>query len=652
MEQAAVAAEIFFNPDGNHIQPFHQSPVFDLLPFAIYTCNVSGLITNYNKKAVELWGRAPVIGDAQERFNGAFKLYYPDGTYLPHNQTPVAASLIDGLQRNNIELIMERPDGSRISACITITPIKDESGKVLGMINCFYDCTEQKQTSNALARKTKELQDFVDNASIGLHWVNRNGIITWANKAELDMLGYSEEEYVGHHISEFHKDAEKIEDILKRLDSDETVINYESYLRCKDGSFRNVQISSNVFRENGKFIHTRCFTIDITEQKKLNQAVKASELKEKEERYHKMIDEVEDYAIVLLDKEGIIQNWNRGAEKIKGYKEKEIVGKNFRVFYLEDDRKSGLPDQLLATARNKGKAIHEGWRVRNDGTAFWGSIVITALHDADHNIIGFSKVTRDLTERKSAEDKLRDYTNQLEFQNQELEQFAYAASHDMKEPLRKISFYNHFVLDEDKNRLTDKSREYLNRSVAAVKRMNELIEDLLTYSKTNALQDNYEETDLKSMVEDIILSHKDLLEPSGSIIEIGELPVIPVIPFQFRQLMDNLLNNAIKYKHPTRQLVIRISYDKVKGKEIENKAADPRLSYNRISVEDNGIGFDDQYSEKIFEIFQRLSNQSGYRGSGIGLAICKKIAQNHRGFIKAIGVPDKGARFEIYIPDL
>ena len=128
--------------------------------------------------------------------------------------------------------------------------------------------------------------------------------------------------------------------------------------------------------------------------------VKNDELRNSEERYHRMVDEVEDYAIILLDNHGIIQNWNRGAEKIKGYSEKEIVGKSFSTFYLPEDVENGLPTRLLNLATIEGKALHEGWRKRKDGNRFWGSTVLTALHDAEGNVIGFTKVTRDLTERK------------------------------------------------------------------------------------------------------------------------------------------------------------------------------------------------------------------------------------------------------------
>src|SRR5436190_21683685 len=136
--------------------------------------------------------------------------------------------------------------------------------------------------------------------------------------------------------------------------------------------------------------------------------------------YHKMIDEVEDYAIIFLNREGIIQNWNKGAEKIKRYTESEAKGKHFSIFYLPEDRAINLPERLLAEAADKGKAIHEGWRLRKDGTKFWGSITLTAVHADNGAVIGFSKVTRDLTEKKAADDQAREITEQLRVSNEAL----------------------------------------------------------------------------------------------------------------------------------------------------------------------------------------------------------------------------------------
>jgi PAS domain S-box-containing protein len=172
------------------------------------------------------------------------------------------------------EVHIERPDGSRGVALVDIEPVKDSDGNIIGAINCFQDITERKQADEALRHAEQSLRDFVENASVGMHWVGPDGIILWANRTELEMLGVTPEEYIGRHIAEFHADKHKIDDILERLTNGETLRNYEARLRCKDGSIREVLINSNVLWEDNKFVHTRCLTRDITDRKQAEQREK------------------------------------------------------------------------------------------------------------------------------------------------------------------------------------------------------------------------------------------------------------------------------------------------------------------------------------------------------------------------------------------
>jgi PAS domain S-box-containing protein len=311
-----------------------ESTILNLLPAAVYVCDMSGVIKKYNEEAVKLWGRRPVAGE-QERFCGSYKLYKPDGSFLPHDQTPVAACIQDGQPRKDMEVIIERPDLSRIYIRANVVPIKDESGQQVGVINCFYDITEQKKTAKELDRKRRELEDYVDNATIGLHWVDGNGIIKWANKAELDMLGYSEDEYIGHPISEFHVQPEKISDILCRLKSNETLDQYEAELRCKDGSTKIVHISSNVLWEDDKFIHTRCFTVDITARKTL-----FNTLQESEEDHRRLLQGLPS-AIYTCNADGYITFYNDAAVKLWGYKPE--IGKDLWCGSWKIIRMDGTP---------------------------------------------------------------------------------------------------------------------------------------------------------------------------------------------------------------------------------------------------------------------------------------------------------------------
>ncbi len=391
---------------------------------------------------------------------------------------------------------------------------------------------------------------------------------------------------------------------------------------------------------------------ETKELKELNEALKTSE-----ERYHLMVEEVQDYAILYLNKEGIVENWNKGAEKIKGYQADEIVGKNFSIFYTQHDRDDNLPQKLLKLAHDNGRALQQGWRMRKDGTPFWASVVITAVHDENNEVIGFSKVTHDLTEKKAADDRLKINAEQLELKNKELvkintelQSFAYVSSHDLQEPLRKIQTFAARILEKEEEALSEQGKDYFMRMQMAAKRMQTLIEDLLAYSRTNTNDRVYKKVHVKDIVQEVQNDFKELLAEKNVTIETDDLCELNVIHFQFRQLIHNLVGNSIKFAHPDRPPLIQFHCKFADASEFNVPSLDPDKKYCRLSVEDNGIGFEQEYSERIFEVFQRLHGKDEYKGTGIGLAIVKKIVENHNGVIIATGVPDCGARFDIYIP--
>ncbi|MEO6252624.1 MAG: PAS domain S-box protein [Ferruginibacter sp.] len=396
---------------------------------------------------------------------------------------------------------------------------------------------------------------------------------------------------------------------------------------------------------------------NILQQKNAELEKINKELQWGEERYHRMVKEVKDYAILFLSPEGIIKNWNEGARKIKGYDAEEIIGHNFSIFYTRQDKENGLPEKLLAEAKEKGTAHHEGWRVRKDESLFWGSIVITALHDEHNKIIGFSKVTKDLTDKKIADDRIKGFNQELKHKNDELEKmnnelqsFAYISSHDLQEPLRKIQTFATRILEKEEKNLSVYGKDHFKRMQLAANRMQKLIDDLLAYSRTTTEDRVFEKTSLNKIIEDVKEDLKENIEEKKATIETTELGELSIIPFQFHQLIYNIIANSLKYSREVDTPHIKIKGEISTGHSLKNPKLSPRDKYCHISISDNGIGFEQEYNEKIFEVFQRLHGKTEYAGTGIGLAIAKRIVENHNGIITASGEPNKGATFEIYIP--
>lgn len=354
-------------------------------------------------------------------------------------------------------------------------------------------------------------------------------------------------------------------------------------------------------------------------------------------RLLRMVEEIDDHAIILLDKTGDIQTWNRGAQKIKGYLAQEIIGQNFRLFYSEADRCSDLPTRLLKEAERAGKAYHEGWRFRQDGSQFWGSITITATHDEEGNVTGFAKITRDLTERMQAETTIRRHAQELESQNRELEQFVYIASHDLQEPLLNVNSFVELFQQEFAEQFDEMATMYLDIIKQSTERMQNLIKSLLDYSRLGR-QKSATTVDCQRLMETLMQDLAMSVASAGAKVHFTNLPTLVAYPLELRQLFQNLISNALKFRSPGAAPEISIS-------------AQQDDNVWRFSVRDNGIGIDPAFKDKIFLIFQRLHTQDTYEGNGIGLAHCKKIIDIHGGHLRVDSMPGQGSTFSFTIPN-
>jgi PAS domain S-box-containing protein len=352
-----------------------------------------------------------------------------------------------------------------------------------------------------------------------------------------------------------------------------------------------------------------------------------------------IVNSTKEYAIFMLDTGGHVQSWNTGAQRIKGYEADEIIGQPFSVFYTDEDIKSGKPARELQCAIAEGQYEEDGWRVRKDGSRFWTNVIITALRDKQGRHIGFSKISRDLTDRKQSEDAiarmnetLQASNAQLEAANKELEAFSYSVSHDLRAPLRSIDGFSQALLEDYKDKLDEEGQDHLNRVRASTQRMGQLIDDLLNLSRASRGEMIREKVDVSKLAREIAEELR-ATEPKRSVEFVITDGLFAETDLRLlRIVLTNLLGNA--WKFTAKRADARIEF----GVEGENGS-------RSFFARDNGAGFDMNYASKLFGAFQRLHAVTEYPGTGIGLATVQRIINRQGGRIWAEGKLQEGATF-------
>ena len=362
-------------------------------------------------------------------------------------------------------------------------------------------------------------------------------------------------------------------------------------------------------------------------------------LRMSEARMRLLVESARDYAILMLDPKGRVMSWSPSAERIKGYKADEIIGQNWSRFFPSEDVQAGKPERELEKALAEGRAEDEGWRVRKDGSQFWANVLLTSVRDEQGVLQGFSKVTRDITAQKQAQEEIKKLNRDLEARNDELEAsnkdlegFTYSVSHDLRAPLRHIDGFSQLLANECGSQLSEEPRRYLTRVQSGVKQMGHLIDDLLGLARVGRQEIKLQVTGLGSVVEQVV--HEMKSESGERAIEwkIASLPFVECDPGLLKQVFTNLISNAVKYTRPRDRAVIEVGSTNGNG---------PLT----IFVRDNGVGFSMKYADKLFGVFQRLHRAEDFEGTGVGLATVQRIIQKHGGRIWVEAELDKGATF-------
>jgi PAS domain S-box-containing protein len=340
-------------------------------------------------------------------------------------------------------------------------------------------------------------------------------------------------------------------------------------------------------------------------------------------------------ALFVIDAEARVRVTNEAVRKLFGYAESEILGKTIDTLEYVDPEASfsrTLGDMLRrAPIRDEERVF----RTKN-GERIDVSISVSSLHEREVEG-GAVVIVRDIRERKRVEQEMLDFTIQLQQSNRELEDFAYVASHDLQEPLRKIQAFGDRLKVKYAETLVGDGIDYLDRMQKAAGRMQALINDLLVFSRITTKAQPFAAVDLEEIAHEVVHDLEVRIHQAGGEVIVGALPAIDADALQMRQLLQNLVGNGLKFHRPDLPPRVEIS-----GKVFNNTA--------EITVSDNGIGFDEKYADRIFTMFERLHGRAAYEGTGIGLAICRKIAHRHGGEIRANSVPGAGAQFVVTLP--
>lgn len=468
-----------------------------------------------------------------------------------------------------------------------------------------------------LAHSEERFQLLVDSVKdYAIYMLDTEGrIVSWNSGAER-IKGYPESEVLGQHFSMFYtpedRNSSKPEEEL-RTAREQGKYEEEGWRMRKNGTrfWANVVLTP-VFGSDGTLRGYAKVTRDVSQRRLLE---------ETERKMRVLIGSVKDYAIFMLDPTGHIASWNPGAERFKGYTEQEIVGKHFSIFYTQEDLDSGKPARELEIAVATGKYEEEGWRLRKDGSRFWANVLITSMFDEDGRLLGFAKVTRDMTERMLMENELRDL-------NRQLEAFAYSVAHDLRAPLRSIIFTSKMLSQDYGAGLPPDALDLLYAQAENSMKLATIIDELLNLSRISRQEIRFVQVDLSELAEGIVKELRAKGWNTEPEVEIQGNLTVKADATLLRVVLLNLLQNAFKFSPNGGKVSV--------GKK-------PRESV--YFVRDEGIGIEMEFAHKVFLPFERLVADSEFEGSGIGLANVQRALQRMGGRVWVESELGKGSTF-------
>ncbi len=567
-------------------------------------------------------------------------------------------------------------NGKKIEGCLDMVfqPYKEIDGAITGVMGLCHDVTEQVKSRKKIEDSEERLRSFIESAPFPISvYTGKEMLIQFANQAIIDAWGKGND-VIGKLYTDILPELEN-QEIFKQV---QQVYNAGKPFHAKnkridlviDDKLQSYYFNYSftpVFDGEGNVYGVMNTAADVTDLH-----IAHMKMKESEQNLRNVILQAPVAMCILMGIDYVVEIANERMYEIWGKSEEEISGKPIFTG-LPEAKGQGLED-LLNTVYNTGKTFTADevpvlLPRKNGIETVYLDFVYEAFREGNNEVSGIMAVAIDVTDQVIARRKIEESEALLQTRveerteelkkanvdlanmNKELEQFTYAASHDMQEPLRKVHTFSSFLLHNNAVQLDDRGKNYLNKIASSVDRMKNIIDDLLYYSHQTRDDQMFESTDLNNIIEEIKADLELSIQQKNATIQKKELPLVKAVPSQMNQLFSNLFSNSLKFSKPGEPLQMKIDYKILSVQEVaELNIPEAQDKYIKIVFSDNGIGFEQQYAQQIFRLFSRLHGKAEYEGTGIGLGLCKKIVQNHNGLIWAESEPGKGADFNIVLP--
>jgi PAS domain S-box-containing protein len=552
-----------------------------------------------------------------------------DGTPLPEAERPTRATVRSGHAQTDLRIGIQRAGGAVTWLSVNTAFLRRvDDTDYYGLVSTITDVTEQTNAAARLKESEARFRRTFELAGSGMAHIGMDRRFIRVNRRLCDILGYREDEMLkltGRQISH-PDDLDIINEQRPALHAGEiSAVRLEKRYLRKDGAVVWVKFSMTVERDaDGKPLYEIAVYDDITVQRDTE-----ARLKESEARFRQTFELAASGMCHVVD--GRFVRVNRSLCEILGYREKELLGRHVKDVSHPEDRDVTDADLARIRAGELDQARFEKRYLRRDGSVVWCDLAIALVRDVFGMPLYEIAVFDDITERKKSEAALQAAHEELKRSNAELEQFAYVASHDLQEPLRMVASYTQLLGRRYQAKLDQDAREFMSYIVDGATRMKQLIEDLLAYSRVGTKGQDFKPVALEAPLRRALFNLRAGIEEAGAAVTYDPLPTVHGDVVQLGQLLQNLVGNALKFRSNS---VPRIHIG-VSEKDSEYQ----------IEVRDNGIGIEPQYFERIFMVFQRLHNKGEYPGTGIGLAICKKVVERHGGRIWVESRAGEGSSF-------